>query len=140
MNIEQVYTIIALVGYISIISALGYLWFIRESNLRWCIDNTEITEITEDWTSGIGEYFWTQGNRIVQYIGIVNSCPTFKVIPSILGCTTGDYRNYEEFNTVQLDEDAPVQYNAMGWAHGNGCNIQDKVTDEEFEYFVLRGE
>lgn len=137
MNIEQVYTIIALVGYISIISVLGYLWFIRERNLQWCMDNTEIRE---DWTSGIGEYFWTQGNRIVQYTGIVNSCPTFKVIPSILGCTICNYSSAKKFNTVQLNTDAPVQYNAMGHAWGNGCNIQDRVTDEEFEYFVLRGE
>ena len=137
MNIEQAYTIIALVGYISIISVLGYLWFIRERNLRWCMDNTEIKE---DWTSGIGDYFWTQGNRIVQYIGVVECCPTFKVIPSILGCTICDYRSAVEFNTVQLDEDKPVQYNARGCAWGNGCNIQGKVTADEFEYFVLRGE
>lgn len=137
MNNEQIYAIISAVSYIFIICVLAYFWLIRERNLQWCMSNTKTKE---DWTSGIGDYFWTQGNRIVQYIGVVNDCPTFTVIPSILGCTIRTNSNDTSFNTVQWDEDEPVQYNAFGCAWGCECNIQDRVTDEEFEYFVLRGE
>lgn len=137
MNNEQIYATISVVGYIFIVCVLAYFWLIRERNLQWCMANTKTKE---DLTSGIGDYFWTQGNRIVQYIGIVNDCPTFNVMPSILGCTVCEGRNAVNFNTVAYDDDLPVQYNAFGCAWGRGCNIQDRVTDEEFEYFVLRGE
>lgn len=137
MNNEQIYATISVVSYIFIVCIIAYFWLIRERNLQWCMDNTEIKG---DLTSGIGDYFWTQGNRIVQYTGIVAGCPTFNVIPSILGCTVYKGSKAEAFNTVPWDDDVPVQYNAIGCACGWECNIQDKVTDEEFEYFVLRGE
>ena len=136
MNNEQIYATISAVSYIFIVCIIVYFWLIRERNLQWCMDNTKIKE---DLTSGIGDYFWTQGNRIVQYIGVVDGCPTFNVIPSILGCTVYKDRKAENFNTVACN-DLPVQYNAIGCAWGWECDIQDRVTDEEFEYFVLRGE
>lgn len=137
MNIDQVYTTIAASIYLLIVGGVLYLWFIRERSLLYCMRDAFVTD---DWTSGIGKYFWTRGNRIVLYTGIVEDCPTFLVIPSILGNTISEHKSATIFNTVQWDEDKHVQYNAMGCAWGHECDIQDEVTPEEFAYFVLRGE